>query len=110
MDYQRLPQLPDDRHRPSEFSDRRNYSRAELLDRIRATVLAACQTLESFPAKELLALRRIQAFDTTALAALWDTVSHFVGHTHEIVYITRLQLKEKYVFQFVPKGKEQGGE
>ena len=30
------------------------------------------------------------------------------GHTHEIVYITRLQLRERYKFLFVPKTTEQG--
>ena len=42
------------------------------------------------------------------LSAIFDTVAHFVGHSHEIVYITRLLLTEKYKFKFVPQTKEQG--
>ena len=42
------------------------------------------------------------------LRALNIPAAHFVGHSHEIVYITRLQLKERYRFKFVPATKEQG--
>jgi hypothetical protein len=43
------------------------------------------------------------------LGAIFDSVSHLVGHTHQIVYITRLQLREKYKFQWEPKTPEQQG-
>jgi hypothetical protein len=56
----------------------------------------------------LLEPRRIQGFETTVLAALFDSVSHFVGHTHQIVYITRLRLGDAYRFQWVPATPEQG--
>jgi hypothetical protein len=59
-------------------------------------------------AAQLVEARRIQGFDVTVMHAIWDTVSHFVGHTHEIVYITRLQLREAYRFAFVPVTPEQG--
>jgi hypothetical protein len=52
--------------------------------------------------------RRIQATDTTVLGAIFDCVSHLVGHTHQVVYITRLLLREKYKFQWEPKTPEQG--
>jgi uncharacterized damage-inducible protein DinB len=99
----------DVRHRASEFSDRTRHTKQELLEKLEQTVREADQTLAAFDPAKLLEPRRVQAFDTNVLAAIFDTVSHFVGHSHEIVYITRLQLREKYKFQFVPT-KEQGGE
>jgi hypothetical protein len=56
----------------------------------------------------LLERRRIQGFETTVLAAIFDTVSHFVGHQHQIVYITRLRLGDAYRFQWAPATLEQG--
>ena len=104
-----LRDVPDERHRASEFSDRKRYSKRDLLDRLAATIREADQTLADFDAQRLLDERVVQSFKVTAMAAIFDTISHFVGHTHEIVYITRLQLREAYKFQFVPT-KEQGGD
>lgn len=99
---------PDVRNRPAEFADRRNYSRDELLDRLAEVVSEAASILSSVTAAQLLEPRRIQGFDVTVMHALWDTISHFVGHTHEIVYITRLQLRDSYRIAFVPTTPEQG--
>ena len=51
---------------------------------------------------------RVQGFDTTPMGAIYHSVSHFVGHSQEVSNITRFQLRERYVFKFVPKTKEQG--
>jgi hypothetical protein len=67
------------------------------------------RVLAAFPPEKLLERRRIQGFDTTVLAAILDTVSHFVGHQHQIVYITRLRLGDAYRFQWTPANPEQGG-
>ena len=99
---------PDVRHRPSEFSDRRPLAKTELLGRLQETVALADQALAACPPEHLLDARRIQGFDTTVLAAIFDTVSHFVGHTHQIVYITRLRLGDAYRFQWAPADVEQG--
>lgn len=99
---------PDVRNRPAEFSDRHNYSRDELLDRLAGVVSEAATVLSKVSGAQLLGPRRIQGFDVTVMHALWDTISHFVGHTHEIVYITRLQLRDAYRFAFVPANPEQG--
>jgi hypothetical protein len=40
-------------------------------------------------------------------AAIFDSISHFRGHTQEIIHMTREMLGEKYKFDFVPKGPEQ---
>jgi hypothetical protein len=98
----------DVRNRPSEFTDRTNRPRDELLALLRDTVTKCDRVLAAFPPQKLLEPRRIQGFETTVLAAIFDTVSHFVGHQHQIVYITRLRLGDAYRFQWVPATPEQG--
>jgi hypothetical protein len=99
---------PDVRNRPLEFSDRQNRPKAELLAMLREAVEKCDKVLAACPAGRLLEVRRIQGFDTTVLSAIFDTVSHFVGHQHQIVYITRLRLGDAYKFQWTPPTPEQG--
>jgi hypothetical protein len=99
---------PDDRNRPQEFSERRPIAKQALIARLEATVAEADAALGAFDPQRLLEPRRIQGFDTNVLAAIFDSVSHFVGHTHQIVYLTRLRVGDAYRFQFVPATKEQG--
>jgi hypothetical protein len=99
---------PDVRNRPEEFSDRQNRPKAALLAMLRETVNACDRVLAACRAGRLLENRRIQGFDTTVLSAIFDTVSHFVGHQHQIVYITRLRLGDAYKFQWTPPTPEQG--
>jgi uncharacterized damage-inducible protein DinB len=103
-----IDQKPDTRHRPSEFSDRKPYAKAELMQRLDDTVKEADATLSRVTAETITQPRRIQGFDASVMHAVFHTVSHFVGHSQEIIYITRLQLREKYRFKFVPQTKEQG--
>jgi hypothetical protein len=56
----------------------------------------------------LLEPRRIQGFDETVLSAIFDSLTHFNGHTQEIVFITRLQLGDRYQFAWKPATPEQG--
>ncbi len=97
-----LPAHADDRNRAAEFSDRDRYTRDELVDKLRATIAQVREVLTSFPADQVLSARTIQGFKTTVLQAVYDTTSHFVGHTHQIVWITRFQLRDAYMFDFVP--------
>ena len=99
---------PDVRKRQLEFSDRTRYSKAQLLERLADAVAEVDRVLASTPPDQVTVPRRIQGFDETVASAIFDTAAHFTGHTHEIVYITRLRKKEAYRFQWVPQGKEQG--
>src|SRR2546421_4270828 len=54
-----VEQLPDARHRPSEFSDRRPYTRAELLTRLADVVRAADAAIARVTEKTILEPRRI---------------------------------------------------
>ena len=100
---------PDIRNRPAEFAERQSLPKTELLSRLTEVVSEANRVLAGLPPEKLLEPRTIQATDTNVLAAIFDSVSHLVGHTHQIVYVTRLILREKYKFQWEPKTVEQGG-
>ena len=99
---------PDLRHRPTEFADRQPLAKVELIKKLTETLNQADDALADLPPDRLLERRRIQGFDTTILAAIFDSVSHFVGHTHQIVYITRLRLGDAYLFQWTPADAEHG--
>ena len=100
---------PDERNRPAEFAERNALPKKELIARLIAVVEKAERVLSDVPAEKLLERRRIQATDTTVLGAIFTSVSHLPGHTHQIVYITRLHLREKYQFQWEPETAEQQG-
>ena len=99
---------PDVRDRPGEFADRSSRPKTELLAMLRETIAKCDRILAECPPERLLERRRIQGFETTVLAAIFDTISHFVGHQHQIVYIARLRLGEAYQFQWTPATPEQG--
>jgi len=103
-----IEQKPDTRHRSSEFSDRARQSKTDLMKRLAQTVAEADATLSRVTADTITQPRRIQGFDVNVMHAVFHTVSHFVGHSQEIIYITRLQLRDKYRYKFVPQTKEQG--
>jgi uncharacterized damage-inducible protein DinB len=99
---------PDTRDRPAEFAAREPIPKADLIDQLQRTVAEADAALAACKPASLLGRKRVQGFETTNLAAIFDSVGHFVGHTHQIVYITRLRLGDRYRFQWAPVTKEQG--
>jgi hypothetical protein len=98
----------DVRDRPQEFAEREPIPKDELLRRLAAVVAQADAVLSRFDDARLLEARRIQGFEGTALSAIFDSLAHLSGHAQEIVYITRLQLRDAYVFAWVPATPEQG--
>jgi uncharacterized damage-inducible protein DinB len=99
---------PDIRDRPREFSERSLIPKAELTRLLDEIAGQADAVLAGVTDQQLRERRRIQEFDATVVSAIFDSLSHFRGHSQEIVYITRLQLGEGYQFGWVPT-KEQGG-
>ncbi len=99
----------DVRDRPAEFAERGPIPKAELVRRLNAAVGEAKEMLGKLTARELLEVRRIQGFDVTGLAAVFDSVPHFRGHTQEIIHMTRQQLGGAYKFAWTPTTPEQGG-
>lgn len=98
----------DTRNRPAEFSERGPIPKDELLRKLETTVSEARAVLERQSARAIMELRRIQGSDVTGLAAVFDSVSHFRGHTQEIVHMTRSQLGDAYEFAWQPKTPEEG--
>jgi hypothetical protein len=98
----------DDRHRQGEFDERRHIPKTELLKKLKSTVSEATAALAKADAAEWQRMRRVQGFDVTGFAAALHSVSHFRGHTQEIIHLTRAQLGDRYRYAFVPATKEQG--
>jgi hypothetical protein len=98
----------DGRDRPAEFAERGPIPKDELLRKLEAVVEEARVVLARHTARQLLEARRIQGFAVTGLAAIFDSVPHFRGHTQEIVSLTRLQLGDTYKFAWTPTTPEQG--
>ncbi len=101
-------QQPDQRDRDAEFSATGGLTGDELLAIVERTVEAANATIRSLPSDTLSDPRSIQGFDVTVLGALSHTVTHFVGHTHQIIQLTRLMLGDAYAFQWTtesPRGR-----
>lgn len=99
---------PDVRNRPAEFAAAGPVPKAELVRNLEAVVEAAQRILAGVDARQLTEARRIQGFDVTGVAAVFDSVPHFRGHTQEIVHMTRLQLGNGYKFAWTPTTPEQG--
>jgi hypothetical protein len=99
----------DVRDRPAELSERGSIPRNELLRRLEAIVDDAKTVLARQTARQLLEARRIQGFDVTGMAAIFNSVSHFRGHTQEIISMTRLQLGDGYKYAWAPAAPEEGG-
>lgn len=101
---------PDTRQRAEEFAERGPIPKSELLSRLSEARQAADRALAEFSSEKLLDPRRIQGFETNGLSAIFDSVSHFKGHTQEIICLTRMQLGERYQFGWAPSTPEQGAE
>ncbi len=103
-----IHRAPDTRNRPQEFAEAGPIPKADLIRQLSSVVQEADATLAVVTEPQLLEPRRIQGFDETVLSAILDSLAHFNGHTQEIVYIARLQLKDSYQFAWKPETAEQG--
>ena len=98
----------DERNRPAEFAECGPVAKEELSRRLETVVEEARRILAGVDARQLVGVRVIQGFDVTGVAAIFDSVPHFRGHTQEIVHMTRLQLGDAYTFAWTPFTPEQG--
>ena len=95
-------QQDDRRDRDSEFSADGGHTRDELLAHLTETVTEAQAVMQKLTADDLLSRRIIQGFDVSVLEALGHTVTHFTGHTHQIITLTRLILGDNYEYDWDP--------
>jgi hypothetical protein len=98
---------PSRRNRPGEFAQDLTVGREQLLKNLAAVMRAADETIAGVTVETALTPLRVQGFDETPMSAIFHSVTHFEGHTHQIIYITRLRLGERYEFKWVPGSPEQ---
>jgi hypothetical protein len=98
----------DARNRPAEFAERGPIPKDELMRKLEAVVKEAKGVLAGVDARQLAEDRRIQGFDVTGVAAIFDSIPHFRCHTQEIVHMTRLLLGDAYRIAWEPKTPEEG--
>ena len=83
-------QAEDKRDRPAEFAATGQMSGADLLAKLKATVLEARQVLERLSEAELTASYEIQGYNVHGLDAVYQVVEHFGMHYGQIAYITKM--------------------
>ena len=99
---------PDTRDRDDEFSPAHNLTSDQLLQIAKSHIQECKSLMESLEAETLTSEFTIQGFQVNGLQALNHTITHFVGHTHQIICITRMLLGATYQFAWSPKdGREQ---
>ncbi len=98
----------DERNRQGEFDDRSLISLDQLIEQTGQTLDLVTATIEQATAEELLRERTIQGFHVTGFDAVVQSISHFRGHSQEIVHMTRELIGDAYQFHFVPSTPEQG--
>ena len=98
----------DVRDRPSEFRVANESPKDELQTEFNRLLDQVAEVYAQVSAAELSAARRIQGFETTALAAIYDTMCHLELHTGQVLYLTRLRLGTAYRESWSPASKEQG--
>ena len=103
-----LTDAEDTRDREAEFSADGGMDSAALLELAQGTVDQAKEVFRSESDQQLVETRVIQGFTVSGLNAILHTSSHFVGHTHQIILLTRIQLADAYEFAWTPdQGREQ---
>jgi uncharacterized damage-inducible protein DinB len=79
---------PDTRDRPAEFSAT-SLTRAELEEKLRATIDHALDILRKFPPARLAETVQTQMGPSTALEAIYQVVGHFQQHAGQIIFATK---------------------
>ena len=98
----------DRRDRDSEFQDEERLPSDQLISLLETVVAEAKNQWQHLAAGQLRRKIEIQGFEVTHMHAIVHTSSHFVGHTHQIIQLTRIQLGANYQFHWSPK--EEPGE
>jgi uncharacterized damage-inducible protein DinB len=96
-----LGNAADTRDRDSEFAQRELIPRAELIARLRQTLLEADATLAAFDSEKLLEQFRIQGLEVSAIYAILHVVEHFSMHTGQIILLAKqLTARDLHFYDF----------
>jgi uncharacterized damage-inducible protein DinB len=82
------------RDRDGEFAARGPMPKRALRAKIESAVRDVASFLESFDTEQLLMRRHVQAYEVTALQAIYHVVEHFSYHLGQIIYIYKLRTSE----------------
>lgn len=88
----------DTRDRESEFMDQPGLDAERTFEHLAETVRECAPVIRDLSEDDLTRQYVIQGFQVSGLQAVNHTVTHFVGHTHQAIFITRLQLGDRYRF------------
>jgi uncharacterized damage-inducible protein DinB len=88
----------DERARQKEFDASAGIARAELLERLRATLDEVDAVLARVEPATLLEQRRIQECDVSVLEAVFHVVEHFSMHTGQIILLTKMLTQSELRF------------
>ena len=95
----------DERQRQTEFAERDEIPRDELLRKLRTTVADVNDVLARFDPARLLDEYPIQGTRATALAAIFHVTEHFSMHTGQIVLLTKMLANVDLIFYDSSTGK-----
>ena len=93
------------RERQEEFDFRGPMDRDELMSLVNRTVSEAKDEFAQLDESRLLTEAVIQGFPVTLYKAMMHTTTHFIGHAHQIILLTRIQLGREYKFQWSPEAE-----
>jgi uncharacterized damage-inducible protein DinB len=94
----------DCRDRDAEFAQRESIPAVELMANLRLTWEEADRTLENAAEQDLLEQRKIQGYDVSGVSAVFHCVSHFSGHTGQILWAVKQATGEDLGFYSYLKG------
>ena len=103
---------PDSRDRDWEFANRERIPATELGERLSATVAEADRVLRDLDPAQLTEVRQIQVFrDITVLHAITHVLTHFAGHTGQVIWATKHVTGQdlgyySYLKKGVPEGRD----
>ncbi len=80
----------DERNRESEFKERPNINKSDLLALHDAVINNAIGVIRNLDPNELSRSRSVQGFDMTGMEVLIHVTEHYSYHTGQIAFITKL--------------------
>ncbi len=101
---------PDIRDRDAEFVARGGAAAPDLIERMRAVVAEAAETIRGVTPERLAARVSVQKYDLTVLEAICHVVEHFSMHAGQIIFATKMLTHEDLGFYAHLTGKTAHGE
>lgn len=92
----------DIRKRDLEFSEKGPIPRAELIEKLRATVREASKVIRGLSAEDLVREYSIQGFEVTGYEAAIHVTTHIAYHAGQIIYVAKMKREKDLGFTKLP--------